>query len=85
MISNKQSINDAAPALQSPAPLEAMTAAQLPLAVSITEFCRLTSLGRTTAFQLARDQRIEVRHVGSRTLVLMRSIEKLLGIAETGR
>ena len=49
-----------------------------PLAVSVDEFCRLTSIGRTTAFALIRDKRLEVRRIGGRTLVLMRSIEALL-------
>lgn len=48
------------------------------LAVSVREFCRRTSLGRTTAFQLARDGAIETRKVRGRTLILMRSVEALL-------
>jgi hypothetical protein len=51
-----------------------------PIAVSIKEFCRLTSLGRTSAFKLASEGRIEVRRVSGRTLVLMRSIESLLDL-----
>ena len=53
-----------------------------PLAVSMREFCRLTSLGRTLAFSLAREQRIETRRINGRTLVLMRSIEALLELNE---
>lgn len=49
-----------------------------PLAVTVEEFCQITSLGRTTAFQLIREGRIEVRRVRRRTLVLMRSIDALL-------
>lgn len=53
-----------------------------PLAVSIKEFCRITSLCRTSAWSLARENKIEVRHVGSRVLVLTRSIDTLLGLSE---
>lgn len=49
-----------------------------PLAVSVEEFCRITSLGRTNCFQLIRDKKLEVRRIGSRTLVLLSSIEALL-------
>lgn len=55
-----------------------------PLAVSISEFCRLVSLGRTTAFALAREGQIEVRRVGGRTLVLTRSIDRLLNLSKVG-
>ena len=72
--SNEGSDNDDVPLATPPA------GDAKPLAVSIKRFCELTSLGRTTAFQLARDGRIEVRRVGSRTLILMRSVEALLGL-----
>ena len=52
-----------------------------PLAVSMREFCRLTSLGRTTAFALAREGEVEVRRVSGRTLILTRSIDRLLDLA----
>ena len=67
-------------ALGRPVTVLAHTSEQAPLAVSITEFCRLTSLGRTTAFALVRDNKIEVRRICGRTLVLMRSVERLLEI-----
>lgn len=51
-----------------------------PLAVSIKEFCRLCSIGRTTAWTLAREKRVEVRRIKGKTLVLMRSIEALLEV-----
>jgi excisionase family DNA binding protein len=53
-----------------------------PLAVSVKECCKLTSLSRTTCFQLIREKELEVRRIGGRTLVLMRSIHALLGINE---
>ena len=55
-----------------------------PLAVSVEEFCKITSLGRTSAFQLIREGRIEVRRVHRRTLVLMSSIEALLQLDPDG-
>ena len=51
-----------------------------PIAISVEEFCRLSSLGRTSAFKLLRDGLLERRRVGGRTLVLMRSVEALLGL-----
>ena len=51
-----------------------------PLAVSVRECCELTSLSRTTCFELIRENRLEVRRIGRRTLVLMRSINSLLGL-----
>jgi hypothetical protein len=51
------------------------------------EFCRLISLGKTSAFALVRDKKVEVRHVSGRTLVLTRSIDELLnlGAQDVGR
>ena len=60
---------------------EAQASAE-PLAVSIKEVCRLTSLGRTHAFALIRDQKIEARRIGRRTLILTRSIKALLRCAD---
>lgn len=54
---------------------------QRPFAVSIKEFCRLVSVGKTTAWALARDGKIEVRHVRGRAVVLTRSIDSLLDLA----
>lgn len=52
-----------------------------PIAVSMKEFCRLSSLGKTTAWALAREKKIEVRHVGGRAVVLTRSIDTLLDLS----
>ena len=48
------------------------------LSVTFKEFCRLVGVGRTTAWALARDKKIELREIGRRRVVLTRSIEKLL-------
>lgn len=57
----------------------------LPIAVSVGEFCRLTNLGRTKAYELISSNQIVVCRVGRRTLVLMSSIMALLeGSADQG-
>lgn len=48
------------------------------LSVSVPEFCRLTSLGRTTAYKLMRANAVETRRICGRTVILTRSIEALL-------
>lgn len=50
----------------------------MPLAVSVAEFCRLTSLGPTKAYELIAEGRIQVRKIGRRTLVLTKSIIALI-------
>ena len=55
-----------------------------PLAVSIPEFCRLTSLGPTTAWKHVRLGKLAVIRVGRRTLVSMASIEAFLSDAGDG-
>lgn len=51
-----------------------------PLTISVDEFCRLTSLKRSSAFVLIRQGRIETRKVNRRTLITMRSVRAMLGI-----
>lgn len=48
------------------------------LSVGIAEFCRLTGLGRTTAFQLIRTGAVQSVRVGRRRLIRFESIEALL-------
>lgn len=48
------------------------------LAVSIASFCRMTSLSKTSAYQLIRDKKVQVARVGRRTLILMSSVEALI-------
>lgn len=57
---------------------------QKPLAISIKQFCQLTSLGRTSAFKLILEKKLETLAVGRRTLVLWRSVEALLGLDSEG-
>lgn len=49
-----------------------------PMAVSMKEFCRLVGCGKTTAWCLDREGKIETRKVRGRKVVLMRSIDALL-------
>ena len=49
-----------------------------PLAPSVDNFCRLAGIGRTHGWKPIRDNRVEVRRLGHRTVVLMRSIHALL-------
>lgn len=55
---------------------------QRPLAVSIADCQRLTSLGRTSVFAMINTKQLAVVRVGRRTLVLMHSIETLLGLSQ---
>lgn len=49
-----------------------------PLAYSITEVIRLTSLGRTNIYKLIGQGRLQVRRVGGRTLIPAGSLHDLL-------
>lgn len=50
-----------------------------PLAYSINEACRVSSLGRTRLYQLIRERRLEVRKIGKRTLIPAASLRALIG------
>ncbi|MEZ5713421.1 MAG: helix-turn-helix domain-containing protein [Sphingobium sp.] len=54
------------------------TASGEPLAYSIKEASRATSLGRTRLYQLIADGRLEVVKIGNRTLIPARALHKLL-------
>lgn len=51
----------------------------LPLAVSVNEACRMTSLGRTKLYAMMSTGELPYRKIGSRTVILMADIKKLLG------
>lgn len=40
------------------------------LAFEVNEFCRLHSIGRTTFYEEVKARRLEVRKIGSKTVVL---------------
>ncbi len=48
------------------------------LAVSVAEFCRLTSLSRSTAFKLMRSGEIVSAKLGRRRVVTVASIKELI-------
>jgi hypothetical protein len=50
----------------------------LPIAVTFAEARRISGLGLTTLWRLARERRIEVVRIGRRTLITYRSLAGLL-------
>lgn len=52
----------------------------LPLAVSINEACRMTSLGRTKLYAMMSTGELPYRKIGSRTIILTADIKKLLNL-----
>ena len=49
-----------------------------PLAYSVKEACRVSSIGRTALYQLIAAGRLEARKLGRRTLIPADSLHKLL-------
>jgi hypothetical protein len=54
-----------------------------PLAVTFATARRISGLGLTTLWRLARERRIEVVRIGRRTLITYRSLARLLLPPET--
>ncbi|MBA4767510.1 MAG: helix-turn-helix domain-containing protein [Porphyrobacter sp.] len=54
------------------------TAPLEPLAYSINEACRVSSLGRTRIYQLIGEGKLDVRKIGKRTLILAASLRALI-------
>lgn len=52
----------------------------LPLAVSVNEACRITSIGRTKLYAMMSAGDLPYRKIGSRTIILMADIKKLLNL-----
>ena len=46
--------------------------------MSVAEFCRVASLGKTTAFGLIRDEKIASTRVGGRRIINVESAMELL-------
>lgn len=46
--------------------------------VPVSEFCRLIGVKRTTAFALIREKRVDSVKLGSRRLITVASIERLV-------
>lgn len=49
-----------------------------PLAYSVREACRLSSLGRTRLYQLIAEGRLEARKIGNRTIIPAESLRRLI-------
>jgi excisionase family DNA binding protein len=56
------------------------TKQSLPLAVSVNEACRMTSIGRTKLYAMMSAGDLPYRKIGSRTIILMADIRKLLNL-----
>lgn len=52
----------------------------LPLAVSVNEACRITSIGRTKLYAMMSAGDLPYRKIGSRTIILMADIRKLFNL-----
>lgn len=48
------------------------------LAISVSEFCRRLSIGRTKAYQLISTQDVQALKIGRRTLITVRSVEAMV-------
>lgn len=59
-----------------------MTTPFLPLAYSIKDACKLSSLGKTRLYELIDAGDLQVTRIGRRTLVRGDSLRKLLGLEE---
>lgn len=49
-----------------------------PLAYSVSEACRVSSIGRTRLYQLIAEGRLEVRKIGKRTIIPAESLRRLI-------
>lgn len=54
-------------------------------AVTVSQLCDLLGIGRTTAYRLIRENRLEVLKLGRRTLITARSIDALVAQSIVGR
>lgn len=58
--------------------MNAANVVNAPLAYSVGEACRVSSLGRTRLYQLIGEGRLEVRKIGRRTLIPAASLRALI-------
>jgi excisionase family DNA binding protein len=59
-------------------PMSALNTPLEPLAYSINEACRVSSLGRTRLYQLIGEGKLDVRKIGKRTLIPAASLRALV-------
>lgn len=55
-----------------------------PLTITVSEFCRLTGIGKTLTYQLIADGRLTVCKINRRTLITMESARELLEQSRAG-
>ena len=55
-----------------------------PMTISVAEFCRMSSLGRTTAFNLIRSGKLPATRVGKRTLIPYEGAKALVSPSKKG-
>lgn len=53
-------------------------AAPTPLAYSVQDACRVSSIGRTRLYSLIKDGKLEARKIGKRTLIPAASLHRLI-------
>jgi len=49
-----------------------------PLAYSVADACRVSSIGRTRLYALIKEGQLEVRKIGKRTLIPAASLRRLI-------
>ena len=49
-----------------------------PLAYSVADACRVSSIGRTRLYSLIGEGKLEVRKIGKRTLIVAASLRRLI-------
>lgn len=54
-----------------------------PLAYSIAEACRVTSLGRTRIYELVKERKLDLVKLGRRSLITAESLRRLLSCTST--
>ena len=59
-----------------------MPPSENPIAYSVADACRVSSLGRTKLFALIRDKKLKVTRIGRRTLVQAQSLRQLVEAGE---
>lgn len=47
--------------------------------ISVAKFCQLSGIGKTLAYDLIKDGRLQVIKINRRTLITMESVDALLG------
>ena len=54
------------------------TLAPEPLAYTVNDACKVSSIGRTRLYELIKEGKLEARKIGRRTLILAVSLRRLI-------